>query len=362
MFIYSILIILCLVFYVLQKKEKLSKNINIFYWMLITLLFLVSALRYEVGQDYNHWIDVYNWIMNGDKGGNYVEIGYKYLNILIQSIPLLNEYALFVITSAFIVFGFGYIIYKNVEKKYWFLSIFMFICSGIFFASLNLVRQYIAIVIVSFGIISLKKNNYILFILSVILATLFHTSALIMLGFLAFYLIFRKQTFNKMLICIYVLSLVFMIIDLRQILEWFKFIIPERWEWYLQSEFLTDRNYSAIVKQLVPNALLIFVLIKRKQIIEMKNENDIYILMLFIDIFITNCFYGVLVLLRLSYFFDISLMFIIPIIFELLHCYDKKIEKLGKISILGYYIILTIVTIFFMNGHGVMPYQTILFK
>lgn len=362
MFIYSILIILCLLLYILQKKEKLAKNINIFYWSLITLLFLVSALRYDVGQDYNHWIDVYNWIMNGENGGNYVEIGYKYLNVLIQLIPIFNEYTLFIITSAFIIFGFGYIIYRNVEKKYWFLSIFMLICSGIFFASLNLVRQYIAVVIVALGMTFLKKQNYMLFILSVIVAALFHTSALIMLAFLAFYLIFRKQKFNKILIGIYMLSLIFMIIDLRQIIEWFKFMIPERWIWYLQSDFLTDRNYSAIVKQLVPNLLLIFVLMKRKQIINMKEENDIYILMLFTDVVITNCFYGVLVLLRLSYFFDISLIFIIPIIFELLQGYDRKIEKLGKLSILGYYILLTVVTIFFMNGHGVMPYQTILFK
>ena len=97
-------------------------------------------------------------------------------------------------------------------------------------------------------------------------------------------------------------------------------------------------------------------------IMVMSKENDIYILMLFIDVIITNCFYGVLVLLRLSYFFDISLIFIMPIIFELLQSYNKKIENLGKLSIFGYYILLTVVTIFLMNGHGVMPYQTIFFK
>lgn len=362
MIVYSILIVLCVILYILQKKEKISNKINILYWILITLLFIVSAFRYNVGQDYEHWTDVYNWIMNGEKGGNYVEIGYRYLNKLIQLIPFSNAYVLFFITSAFIIYGFGYVIFKDVEKKYWFLAVFMFIGSGIFFASLNLVRQYIAVVIVAFGIISLKKNKYICFIASVILAALFHTSALIMFAFLPFYLIFRNQKYSKVLIVIYVLSLIFMVVDLRQIIGYFKFLIPERWVWYLQSDFLTERNFSAITKQLVPNLLLIFVLIKRKQVIEMNKENDIYILMLFIDVIITNCFYGVLVLLRLSYFFDISLIFIVPIIFELLKNYNKKIENLGKLSIFGYYILLTVVTIFIMNGHGVMPYQTIFFN
>lgn len=362
MITYSILIILCILLYVLQKKEKISRRVNIFYWSLITLLFLVSALRYNVGQDYEHWVEVYNWILNGEPAGNYVEIGYRYLNKLIQLVPFFNAYVLFFITSAFIIFGFGYLIYKNVEKKYWFLAVFMFICSGIFFASLNLVRQYIAVVITTFGIIFLKKNKYIWFIISIILAALFHTSALVMIVFLPFYLLFRNQRHNKVLIAIYVLSLIFMIVDLRQILEYLAFLIPERWKWYLQSDFLTERNFSAITKQLVPNLLLIFLLIKRKQVIEMNKENDIYILMLFIDVIITNCFYGVLVLLRLSYFFDISLIFIVPIIFELLQSYNKKIENLGKLAIFGYYILLTVVTIFLMDGHGVMPYQMIFFK
>lgn len=362
MIVYSALIILCIVLYVLQKKGKISKRLNIYYWVLVTLLFLVSAFRYNVGQDYEHWTDVYNWIMNDEKGGNYVEIGYRYLNMIIQLVPYSNAYVLFFITSAFIILGFGYIIYKNVDKEYWFLAIFMFICSGIFFASLNLVRQYIAVVITTFGIILLKKNKYFGFIISIIIAALFHTSALIMIAFLPFYLIFRNQKYNKALIVIYALSLIFMVVDLRQIIEYFKFLIPERWVWYLQSDFLTERNFSAITKQLVPNLLLIFVLIKRKKVIEMNKENDIYILLLFIDVIITNCFYGVLVLLRLSYFFDVALIFIVPIIFELLQSYNKKIENLGKLSIFGYYILLTVVTIFIMNGHGVMPYQTIFFN
>lgn len=360
MIVYSILIILSLLFHYFGKEKKI-KNTKYIFWGLITLLFLVSAFRYNVGQDYQHFVDVYHWIEEGLPGGNYVEIGYKAINYFIQILPFSNVYLLFIITSAIINFGFGYVIYKNVEKKYWFLAIFIFMGSGIFFASLNLIRQYIAIIITTFAVTYILQKKYIVSILLVLLASSFHTSALIMVPFLLFYLIFKNQKYEKVLLILYVLSLIFMVVDLRQIMDLFLFIIPERWEWYLQSEFLTSRNYSAIVKQLVPNILLLYALWKRKEILERNRNYDIYILMFFANVFITNCFYGVLVLLRLSYFFDISLVFVIPIIFESLNQYNSHIQILGKTAIIGYYILLTIVTIFIMNGHGVMPYQSILF-
>lgn len=346
--------VFCLIFHLIKLEDKKNK---IVYDILIVFLFLISAFRYNVGQDYKHWIEIYNWLKDGVTSGGYVEIGYRYLNIIIQKIPFLNEYFLFIITSAFIIFGFGYAIRKNVEPQYWFVSIFIFIGSGIFFASLNLVRQYIAVVIILMGLPLLKGKRYILFCMTIALATLFHTSSIIMLPFMIFYIIFNNK-YTKSLTVIYSISLIFLIIDIRQMIGIFNFIIPKRWIWYLESEFLTAKNYSAIVKQLVPNLLLIFTLIKRKEIIE--NKCDLYMLMLYIDVIITNCFYGVLVLLRFSYFFDMALIFIIPTILKLLKDYNKKINIIGNIAIWGYYTLLTVVTIFIMNGHGVMPYQTLL--
>ena len=356
MIVYTIPMILCLIFQLSKlddKKSKIAFNIT------ITILFLISAIRYNVGKDYQHCIDIYNWIENNSTGV-YVEIAYKYLNIIIQKIPFMNVYYLFITTSAFIIFSFGYMIKKEIKQEYWFVSIFIFIGSGVFFATLNLIRQYIAITIILLALPLLRNRKYIEFFLLIILASLFHTSAIIMLPFMIFYIIFHNYKFHKILTVIYIISLIFMIIDIRQIIETLSFIIPQRWQWYLNSEYLTSRNTSAIVKQLVPNLLLIFIMLNRKKEIIDIEKNDIYILMLYTDVIITNCFYGILVLLRFSYFFDISLIFIIPVVLELLKTYDKKIIILGNLGIWGYYILLTVVTIFIMNGQGVMPYNTLL--
>lgn len=354
MFVYIIPMILCLLFHFLKidKKKK-----DVLYFLLIGYLFIISAIRYNVGQDYQHWIEVYNWIDNGIEAGGYVETGYKYLNIIIQSIPIFNVYWLFVLTSAIIIFGFGYFIKKNTKDDYLFLSLFLFIGTGVFFASLNLVRQYLSIVIVLYGLKYLYKKEYIKYVVMIVIASLFHTSALIMIAFMIFYYFFKNNRYNKVLIVLYIISLFFIVIDIRQIIHYFSFLIPERWIWYLESDYLNSRNYSAMLKQLAPNLMFLFLLFNKNKIEESK-KNDLFFLMFFINVFITNCFYGIMVLVRFSYYFDISLIFIIPIICEIIKD-NKFLNILGNFTIWGYYFSLTVVTIFIMNGHGVMPYQTI---
>lgn len=356
MIIYSIPMILCLIFSLIKLNDKNTKKA---FYGIIFFLFIISGIRYYVGQDYYHWTYIYDCIATNHPHGEYVEIGYKYLNLFIQNLPYSNVFWLYLITSAFIIFGFGYAIKKNVESKYLFVSVFIFISSGIFFATLNLIRQYLAIVIILLGLKNLKNNKYIKFSIIILLASLFHTSALIMVPFMFFYIMFKNNKYNDKLIILYIISLIFIVIDIRYFVEAFSFIIPGRWKWYLDSEFMTYRNYSAIVKQLVPNILLIFTMINRKKIIQYNKDNDIYILLFYINVIITNCFYGVLVLLRFSYFFDISLVFVIPLILKILDSYDINIKRLGNVLIWGYYALLIVVIIFFMNGHGVMPYKTI---
>ena len=80
MIIYLILIILCLLCHYLFFKRK--KNITFF--LLTFLIFIVSAVRYNVGTDYIHYSKIYFWIINNYN--IYVEIGYKYFNELIYFI------------------------------------------------------------------------------------------------------------------------------------------------------------------------------------------------------------------------------------------------------------------------------------
>ncbi len=355
MIIYILLIGLCLFgqFFVNSKNKKY------YFEILVLLCTMVSAFRFQVGQDYQHVTDVYNWIANGYDV--YVEFGYKLMNEIILFIPFFNEKILYIITSFFIIIMFGIFIKRTVSKEYWLLSLFLFITTGIYFASMNLVRQYMAIAICLLAILKLDRAKNIQFVILTFIAITFHTSALIMFAFALFYILLKKTNSTTIMWIIYSLSLVFIIIDLRQLIEFFSFLIPDRWKWYLDSNFLNDRNTSAIVKQLIPNIIVVYSIVKNKELKKHYDKFDISFALIFMSTIITNCFYGILVLLRLSNYFDFGFLIIIPIIFDYLVKYDKKI-KLSKfyiISIIVYYLLLTVMTIFIMNGHGVMPYKTI---
>lgn len=338
------------------KDNYNEKSFNI----AIIVLFLISGFRYQVGTDYQHMLNVYNVIKNGN---SYTEFGYELLNKLIQINPLMNEYWLFLVISGIIIFPLSWYIKRNTKKENWFLALYFYVATGIFFASFNLIRQYISIIIVLVGSEFLKKENilgYIKYCLCVLFAMMFHTSALIAFPYLLSYILFKKDKFNKILLSVYICSLVLLVFDIRFVVKLFEFIIPNRWQWYLESGYFINRNTSAVVKQLVPNLLFIFSFIYKKDINKISDNFDIYYQMMFLCVCITNCFYGMMVLLRFSYYFDISFIFIIPIILDFIkRKFSNKIFICFNICLIGYYLLLTIVTIFIMNGHGAMPYRTI---
>ena len=90
----------------------------------------------------------------------------------------------------------------------------MFICSGIYFSSFNLVRQYIGVAILAIGTTFLINERYFYYILIIILASTFHSSAWIAIVFLALILICKKVRNPKLIWAIYILSYLFLIIIL----------------------------------------------------------------------------------------------------------------------------------------------------
>lgn len=350
MIVYSFLILICIFLQIFCKKNR-----KIFFNLTIIMLFLVSAFRYNVGTDYEHYGNIFQWVLNGYDV--YVESGFKILNIFVQRVLNMDVIAVYFISSLIIIISFAKSIKENVSSQYWFIGIFIFIGSGIYFASFNLIRQYIAIAIIVAGMPLLIKRRYIKYSILVLIASTFHTSVLIVEFFIVFLIVFRNKKNTKILWYIYIVSILCMIIDIRNIFNIFSMIIPDRWLWYLNSDFLLEKNTSAILKQIVPNITIIFLLRKRGCILKHNINADVYILGYFMFVIITNCFFGVLLLLRLSNYFDFYLIYCVPLIIEFWRYKENK--RLTMWIFILYYLLLTIVTIFIMNGHGVMPYRTI---
>jgi hypothetical protein len=360
MIVYVFLIALTLIFHFkFYKKENIVEKKYAFNFLMV-LYTLVSAIRYNVGTDYlATYTTVFGWLKNG------VNYNYEYLFLLLNKFVILihgNATLLLSICAIITIPLFFNFIKKYVDHKYWFFSIFIFIGSTMYYATMNVVRQYIAIALIIFAYKYLKEKKYLLYILINIIACLFHTSAVVNILFLICYYIYIKKHFNWCFYFIYIISLITIVIDARFLLNNFSFLLPSRYITYLSSQFVTDKNTLAVLKIIVPNVLLI-LMNKYKNVLKKNNSNFDYTFVgWFLYVIITNMGFGVNVLIRIGFYFEYFLLIIIPMVIDYYNSSKNKITKSGDVLILFfivYYIFLNVYSIFIKNGHGVIPYHTI---
>ena len=186
MIIYILMMLYSLLFAYLAMKVKKKNNKFIFIILAVFPIFFVSAFRYDVGTDYLYRYA--NDYLDFSSGVDIVNIEFLFKILMKICLCFSNDYViLFIVTSFLIIFFLVLSIYKN--SKNIFLSFAVFLLGGFFFQSLNLVRQYIAIAIIIFSY-KYMFNNKKKWILSIIIATLFHSVSLI---FVCAILLYKKE-------------------------------------------------------------------------------------------------------------------------------------------------------------------------
>lgn len=340
----------------LTCKKLDETTLKFFVYLLFFYLFFISAFRFDVGTDYKHWEQMFNIINQGYS--TYVEVLYIYLNKLLGSLFGFSSRSLFIFSSFIICSSYQYVIVKLMPKEYWLLGTYLFINLGCFFMSMNLVRQYIAIALICYTIPQLKNEKYMKLIVSVSVACFLHSTACIyfiaILGFIL-YRRLKTETQTRLLFILLVVSICLMMFDFRQYLYLFSKIIPDRFEMFYLSEgnkYFIQRNVSAILKQFVPNIIILFLLwIKSKKSLSFIDEVSLF--GAFCYVLLTNLFCGMMAFIRLAYFFEIFFILITPL---LINYFSKGKAKVIIFFYIVYYAILTIITIYIMRGCGVMPY------
>ena len=109
-------------------------------------------------------------------GGTYMEKGYVLYNYILSWFCKSPQIVLF--SNAFLTIAGYYICYKKYSTNP-FLSLVLFCVNSIngFVPMMNLSRQYLAVGIIMFSVGFIVKRNFILFLLGIIVAGNFHTSA-----------------------------------------------------------------------------------------------------------------------------------------------------------------------------------------
>ena len=85
-----------------------------------------------------------------------------------------------------------------------------------------------------FGLDFLKNKKYFLYLLCIIIAIGFHYSSIVGITYFIFYLLFKNEKKDKILKILYIISVLFIFIDIWNILVSLKeYILPHKYYYFL---------------------------------------------------------------------------------------------------------------------------------
>ena len=161
----------------------LNKNHIIFSNFLWVVAALIGFFRFDVGIDYMHYLSsISNYHIDGVI---YFEYGNKLLIDLIKFFNL-PDYMFISLLSISTLYLFRKFYYKADQKSFLFLTLFFIIYPGLYLTSFNIMRQYFSMAIFCFALLELGKKNNLKFFYYVLVASLFHVSALLFAPFYFF--------------------------------------------------------------------------------------------------------------------------------------------------------------------------------
>lgn len=172
--------------FILNPKARL--------WYIFSVLFVFSAIRFQVGTDYMTYYTVTSGTIDITQN-NYML--FEPLNVLLIRIGYaLDSPYFYFIMAAFLMMMFFYLGIKKHSRDY-FLSALCFIGFPMFFLeSLNIVRQFVAISIVFYSITYIHERNPFRFLFCILLACMFHITAFVAVIMYAVNLPFFGRKFN----------------------------------------------------------------------------------------------------------------------------------------------------------------------
>ena len=173
-----------------ESRFTTNEKIYLFLTMFF-MLFIASFRRYDIGNDTEAYHRFFSHMVVGDY--NYderVEIGYRYLNILISKFT--DNYTLFMFIVNIIIFM---ALIKFIKKEV--TNLKLFVCIFWLFSFISYVspiRQSIALGIVLLSINYIKERKFIRFYIACALAVTFHATALVAIVFPLLYWMKPKKS------------------------------------------------------------------------------------------------------------------------------------------------------------------------
>ncbi len=353
-FIYFFVLFLSVISLVVYRysNNKLHKNISIISSLFIIVLF--SSIRAStVGIDnyeYSEWYKTFS-IDNGifDAITSNImdyEPGFVVINYFLKYFSLEYSYALIIYALLIWI-----PIYRLIKfSKDFYFAIFVFITLGFLFFTFNGQRQAIAIGFVFLATRYLFEQKNIKFLLSILVATMFHFSAILMLIILIINKLpkFSTKTWLIFIIASLIVPLAFLFGIIEKVAALFPFYGS-----YIQNDNFTQANsFSAgVLYQILFEFIILFYY---KTYAKTNYEIKIFQLFLFGAI-AYNLFYGNLFLSRIV----VYLLFFQPLVLAVILSKLKSSKKYAEVVGISFLLIIMFVYKILFSDSGCSPYITI---
>ena len=336
--------------YGMTRRQALSGACLI---AVFTILFLLSALRMEVGNDYkNYAITCHEiWV----DGYVVTEIGFNLLVKFIYTLAGCENYILVFAVFAFMTtWLFLKIFYKDSDN--FFLSMVLFMMLGLYFRTFNTVRYYFVLAVALYSLRYVIKKQYIRFILLICIAALFHKSVLFVIPVYLAAAYVSKRWHYILLAAAGAACIVGK--------DWIMKIALILYPSYEDTPFLNENG--GLISNLLSNAsaigrcmlVLILCIVFYKTAIEMSRANRIYFNLNNFALLLYVCGYFLPLLSRFTYYMTIPHLLLVPGIIVTIENPKKKKLVIGiTIAVCAVYFLLFLRTAA-DAGVRVLPYKT----
>lgn len=355
---YNFIIYSATFFLWLSEKIK-NKTFDIFFVIFsFFIIFIPAALRYEVGTDYQAYVNLYN---NFDYDSR-LEIGFKILNSFLHSLDFKAEWAI-----ASYAFIFSFAAYLGLPKSYKWLYLFVFLLT-IWLPSLNITRQAIAI---SFSMLAFKylwEKKFILFLIIILIGSSIHQSILLLipLAVVAFFangMVLSKKIIIFLMHFVIIIALLFPTVFFIPIEKALVFLNLNSYAAYFgnSTHFIETGGSNIIVLSKISFVIFAIGVLSKKT-----KENYAYryiVLAFFIYGLSMALSAHIVIFSRMSFIFSFCLICGIPIIMS-----ELRLNIFSKIIIIMF--ILILMTSFLKDSFGIPteysdpqlnPYKSFLF-
>ncbi len=335
----------------LQNNSRLNKKI---YLAINFLIFtMLAAFRdISIGNDTYTYFNLFKTVQNEsiDVLKNRFEVGYLWLNKLLGLISS-NPQILFIITSIIIMTGFSILIYKY-SNSVW-MSVFLFYSLGYFGASMNTIRQCIAMTIIFLAYHFILENKIKLFLISVILATTFHKTAIVFL--VAYPLL--KMPLNKKNIFIMICGTLMGLLAFNKIFDLIINVFPI-YSYYENGKYIEGGiKLASIINTIVLLCIfLLGVIVQKECSKDLTKDMQLMNKFIFISICISILSFKFNLLDRLSDYFSVFSIIFLPNIIKKIKQSNRRIIYIYSVISL-FFIYYTIILHIRPEWNQIYPYK-----